>query len=253
MWNHPRGHVWNVFVLVKKYHLSVANTANIGRLLPQAFFYTYAFTRIKKIADGDIYYAVAVGNYGNIVSGLYSWRLALPVNGFIVPETADLRVDAGGNIEVVDSIVPLGERPAADPADPSNLERMENIFNANSLMLRSFVYPAAVSPAQTSQACRDLFQKYKVYADSQTSSAYAAAQLRKDVTEDEDGAVVIVARNAPALDEQFIRHNLGEAPDMDGSIAAAFKPVSTGQAAIAANDFEQLISVLNFLNQLRVF
>ena len=40
--------------LVKKYHLSVANTANIGRLLPQAFFYTYAFTRIKKIADGDI-------------------------------------------------------------------------------------------------------------------------------------------------------------------------------------------------------
>ncbi|MBQ2314031.1 MAG: pyridoxal-phosphate dependent enzyme [Treponema sp.] len=239
--------------LVKKYHLSVANTANIGRLLPQAFFYTYAFTRIKKIADGDIYYAVAVGNYGNIVSGLYSWRLALPVNGFIVPETADLRVDAGGNIEVVDSIVPLGERPAADPADPSNLERMENIFNANSLMLRSFVYPAAVSPAQTSQACRDLFQKYKVYADSQTSSAYAAAQLRKDVTEDEDGAVVIVARNAPALDEQFIRHNLGEAPDMDGSIAAAFKPVSTGKAAIAANDFEQLISVLNFLNQLRVF
>ena len=37
------------------------------------------------------------------------------------------------------------------------------------------------------------------------------------------------------------------------SIAAEFKPGSTGKAAIAANDFEQLISVLNFLNQLRVF
>jgi len=31
--------------IVKKYNLTVANTANIGRLLPQTFFYTYAFTR----------------------------------------------------------------------------------------------------------------------------------------------------------------------------------------------------------------
>jgi threonine synthase len=61
--------------------------------------------------------------------------------------------------------------------------------------------------------------KYKVFADKETSAAYAASQLRSDITDDEDSAVVLIARDDPCLDESFVRHNLGEVPAMDERIA----------------------------------
>ena len=239
--------------LVKRYHLTVANTANIGRLLPQSFFYTYAFSHIKHLVNGDIFYALSAGNYGNLVSGLYSWKLALPVNGFIVPSTENLCLDAKGHVMVMDSIVPLDKRPAADPSDPSNLERIENIFKANALMLRSFVFPAKVTAEETQKACRELFMKYHIYADSQTSAAYVAASLRKDLVDSEDGAVVLVARESPSLDEKFILQNIGEAPEREGQIVKAFEPVRLPKPALAPDDIDSLISVLNSLNLLRIF
>ncbi|MBR1910973.1 MAG: pyridoxal-phosphate dependent enzyme [Treponema sp.] len=244
--------VFNNQELVKKYHLTVANTANIGRLLPQAFFYTFAFSRIKKHVCGDIFYALPVGNYGNLVSGLYSWKLALPVNGFIVPVSGNLCFDAEGRVMVMDSFVPLQERLRADPADPSNLERMEHIFKANSLLLRSFVYPSNVSANATVEACKELFTKYHVYADQETCMAYAAAKLRKDVFDD-DGAVVLVARNDPSADESFIQQCIGEVPEREESVIKAFKPVHPGKPAISPDDSDILISVLNSLNLLRIF
>ena len=54
---------------IKERHVTVANTANIGRLLPQAFFYPFAFSRIKNKVNGNIYYALAPGNYSNVVAG----------------------------------------------------------------------------------------------------------------------------------------------------------------------------------------
>lgn len=239
--------------LVEKYNLTVANTANIGRLLPQAFFYTFAFSRLKKHISGDIYYALGAGNYGQLVSGLYSWRLALPVNGFILPSTPYLLQDLKGNCMMPDSIVPLEHRIKADPSDPLNIERLEHIFRANALMLRSFVYPANITKEQKESACKELFVKYGIYADSDLSAAYAATLMRTDKTKDEDGAVVLVSCNAPSLDVDFIRHNTGETPVMDGELGRAFETTETGRPAIKPGDQEALISVLNSLNLLRIF
>lgn len=239
--------------LIEKYHLTVANTANIGRLLPQAFFYTFAFSRIKKIVPGNIFYALAAGNYGNLVSGLLSWRLALPVNGFILPSTDNLRTDVSGNAFVMDSMVPLDRRDPIDPSDPSNLERLEDIFNANSLMLKNFVYPADVGRADIDAACKELFVKYNVFADKDTSSAYAAAKMRASLVEDDEGAVVLVARNSPCLDEAFIKSNIGETAERSPQIDEAFKSVKIGKPVIEKDDFDYIISVLNSLNLLRIF
>ncbi len=239
--------------LVEKYHLTVANTANIGRLLPQAFFYTYAFSRLKKDVYGDIYYAFSCGNYGNLVSGLYGWKLALPVNGFIVPTDKNIKIDPEGNTIVMDSFVPLENRLPADPSSPSNLERLEQIFQANSLMLRSFVFPADVSKDEADEACKELFVKYKIYADEETACAYAASKKRSEDVGADEGAVVLVARESPSIKKDFILHNIGEAPDMNEDIQKAFAPCTTGRAPIASDDVESLISVLNSLNLLRMF
>ncbi|MBQ9207285.1 MAG: pyridoxal-phosphate dependent enzyme [Treponema sp.] len=208
---------------VEKYHLTVANTANIGRLMAQTFFYPYAFSRLKNQVSGDIFYAMPCGNYSNLVAGLYSWRLSLPVNGFICPTTDEIKVDLTGNCEIMDSIVSLSKRGVADPASPSNLERLEEIFGTNELMMKHFVYPAEVSKKETEDACRKLFLDYNVYADKSTSRAYAAALKRKEIIEEDDASVVLVMRDHPTVKSEFIRHTLGEAPEMPERIEDALR------------------------------
>jgi threonine synthase len=230
--------------LVEKIHLTVANTANIGRLMPQSFFYTFAFSRLKKLVSGDIFYALAAGNYGNLVSGLYGWKLALPVNGFIVPSTPHLTTDALGDCIVMDSMIPLEKRSKIDPASPSNIERLEQVFRANALMLRSFVYPAPISDEEAGSACKELFVKYKIFADRDTAAAYGATRKRTDVTQEEDSAVVLIARDSPALDGKFLIHNLGECPETPENVKEAAKVSRIEKPLLAPDDETTLTSIL---------
>jgi threonine synthase len=211
--------------LVEKYSLTVANTANIGRLFPQTFFYPFAFSRIKESVFGDIYYSLDTGNYSNVVAGLYSWKYSLPVRGFIVPANDSLTVDVCGDCQMLDSFVPLDKREKANPADPSNLERLENVFSQWSLLMKSLVFPTHISEDDEEKACKELFMRYGYYADSHTARAYASSK-KHDERFSGDGVSVIVARDHPAFDSVSIRHYLGEAPEMSDEIASLFQPFS---------------------------
>lgn len=231
--------------LVEKYHLTVANTANIGRLMPQMFFYPFAFSRLKNITHSDIFYAMAAGNYSNLVAGMYSWRLSLPVSGFLCPATDSLTLDALGQCTVLDRMVPFEQRQGADPASPSNLERLEDVFHNNSLMLKNLVYPQFVTEEETSDACKRLFMKYNIYADRLTSEAYAAARKNKTLTQEDEGAVVLVMRDHPALSQKYIRHTIGELPEMPDNVAEALEPTELKKPLITGAD--EVISALKTL------
>lgn len=214
---------------VERFNLTMANTANIGRLLPQSFFYPFAFSRLKKQVYGDIFYAMPPGNYSNLVAGLYSWRLSLPVNGFICPTSGELKLDPRGNCEIMDSMVEFSKREPCDPASPSNIERLENVFSANSVMLRHFIYPSEVSDADAVCACQELFTKFGIFADRTTSGAYASFKKRREMASEDGGAVVLVERDHPALSAEFVKHSLGEVPDLPQNVADALKPCEIGK------------------------
>jgi threonine synthase len=227
--------------------LTVANTANIGRLLPQAFFYPFAFSRLKNKTAGDIYYALAPGNYSNIVAGLYSWQFALPLNGFLTPATDALTVDAMGNCVLLDSVVPLNERLPADPTDPSNTERLEDVFSANKLMMRNFVYPEKITEEGIESAAKELFMKYHVFADRHTARAYAAAKQKESMVKEDSGTVVIIARDHPSLSADYIKHTLGEMPEMPEKIISAIRPVSLGRPTIKTD--QELRNIIISINR----
>jgi len=227
--------------LVEKYNLTVANTANIGRLMPQTFFYPYAFSQLKNQVNGGIFYAMPCGNYSNLVAGLYSWRLSLPVNGFICPTSDEIKVDLEGNCEIMDSIVDLKNRGNADPASPSNLERLEEIFSTSSLMLKHFVYPAQVSKEETEAACQKLFKDYGIYANKSTSRAYAASLKRNDIFGDEGSSIVLVMRDHPALDSEFIRHTLGKAPELPNENPDSLIPTELKHPCVSSPEEVMLI------------
>ena len=112
-------------------NITVANMTNVCRLLAQIFLFPYSFAKIKNKLDGDIYYSVDSGNYGSLIAGLYSWRLAMPVSGFFVPSTAALCVNPAGEPVMLNSMVNTGERVDSTPIFPANVERLESFFVLN--------------------------------------------------------------------------------------------------------------------------
>lgn len=223
---------------VAKYNLTLANTTNVCRLMAQVFHFPYAFAQIKNKVDGDIFYSMEAGNYGMLAAGLYGWRFALPVNGFYVPATPALGVDAAGNAQILDSFVSLKKRCGVDPVFPANIERLETFFGSNSLMIRNFVFPQTVNERQREKAAKELFINYGIFADPGTASAYAAAKESSDFNEggEADSALVLVSQNHPSLSSHYCRLVVGETPIMPENIAATIKPVRLNREVIKNAD-----------------
>jgi len=199
---------------VAEHSLTVANTTNVGRLFSQVFFYPYSFARIKNRICGDLFYAMDAGNYGTLAAGLFSWRFALPVNGFLIPATSSMARDPAGNPVILDSIVDIKKRGDVNPIHPANLERLEYLFGNNNQMLSNFVYPTNINEFQVEQAAKELYIKYGIYGDEVTSRAYAAAKENQNSILDEDGSIVLFAFSHPSIHSDFSRHAIGEAPEM---------------------------------------
>ena len=202
--------------------------------MAQVFHFPYAFAQIKHKVDGDIFYSMEAGNYGMLAAGLYSWRFALPVNGFYVPATPALGVDAAGYAQILDSFVSLNKRGGADPIVPSNIERLETFFGNNSLMIRNFVFPAKVNERAREKAAKELFIKYGIFADPGTASAYAAAKESSELgAGGEDDALILVSQNHPALNSRYCRLVVGETPILPEEIAATTRPVRLNRPVVA--------------------
>ena len=230
---------------VRNNFLTVANTANIGRLLPQAFFYPFAFSRIKNKVNSSIFYSLAPGNYSNVVAGLYAWQFALPLNGFVLPATSALGTNPSGEPNLLDSIVPLKQRTPADPSEPSNLERLEDIFSANNAMMRHFIFPIPIDENEVNAAAKELFLKYNVLVDRHTARAYASSKNYAASKGDEMGATVLVARDSPALSAEFVRHTIGEIPETTESIKKSFEKVNLKKPAMhSLDDIKKIIQTI---------
>ena len=65
-------------------NLTSANSINVARFLPQAFYYFNAYAQLKKQGKADnLVICVPSGNFGNITAGLFGKRMGLPVERFI--------------------------------------------------------------------------------------------------------------------------------------------------------------------------
>ena len=227
---------------IKENNISVANTTNVCRLMSQVFYYPYSFAQIKNKIDGEIYYASDAGNYSTLMSGLYSWRFALPVNGFYMPSTSALSCDFRGNPKVLDSFVDISKRDESNPVDPANLERLENFFSLNGIMMRNFVFPVEVDEKSREKAAKELYMKYGIFADRGTASAYASVKNDAEEIYDENGAVVLISQNHPSLDAEYCRHVLGQVPAMPKNVKESLIPVELNKACLnSAEEIKDLI------------
>lgn len=229
--------------LIQEYKLTLANTVNIGRILPQVFFYMFAFTRIKMRTTGDIFYAVPSGNYGNLAAGLYAWKFCLPVNGFITDATKPLTCDESGSCYCSDSAIPLAQRSHADPAVPSNIERLEQIFALSPSLMKSIIFPTKVSDTDAEMLIGESYRHYGIMFDTATARAYAAARKHRLFLHGGDEALVIVSKDHPAFESDFLTRICGEAPIMPEYLRSSTEPLK--KVPCINGTKEEFINILN--------
>ena len=119
--------------LNKHMMLTSANSINVARFLPQAFYYFNAYARMKALGKGDNFVmCVPSGNFGNICSALFGHAMGLPVKRFIAANNANdivYKYLQTGKYEPKASVQTLAN--AMDVGDPSNFARIINLYSQN--------------------------------------------------------------------------------------------------------------------------
>jgi threonine synthase len=138
--------------LTKKKNLSSANSINIARLIPQSFYYHYAYSKLK--AKGKpLVFSIPSGNFGNLTAGLIAKRMGLPVEKFIAATNANNVIPEyleTGKFTPRPSVSTLSN--AMDVGNPSNFARMAALYENNVDKIREDVEGYYFTDEQTREA-----------------------------------------------------------------------------------------------------
>ena len=195
-----RGHVW----------LTPANSINLGRLLPQVFYYflLQADLKVRLYDDGAPMVSVPSGNFGNLTAGLIAKRLGLPVRRFVAATNVNDAVPEylrTGRYQPRPSIRTVAN--AMDVGAPSNLERMQALYGGNLDALRRDVVGYAYDDARIVAEIRTVYERHGYLLDPHSAIAWLALQ---EVLATEPAAKgVFVATAHPAKFREVVEPAIG--------------------------------------------
>ena len=111
--------------------LTSANSINVARFLPQAFYYFNAVARMSETANGKpLVMCVPSGNFGNICAALFGHAMGMPVERFIAANNAN---DVFYNYLQTGCYEPKPSKQtlanAMDVGDPSNFARIIDLYS----------------------------------------------------------------------------------------------------------------------------
>jgi threonine synthase len=160
--------------------LTSANSINIGRLLPQCLYYAFAATRRNELGGepGGVSPTICVpsGNFGNLTAGMYAWRWGLPVRRFIAATNSNDVVPAyleTGSFDPRVSTPTISN--AMDVGNPSNFERLEELFKGDWRAMAASIEGRAVSDRRTRETMRRIHREHGVLVDPHTAVGLTAA------------------------------------------------------------------------------
>lgn len=119
--------------LNERMQLTSANSINVARFLPQAFYYFYAYAQMKKLGrEKELVVCVPSGNFGNITAGLFAKRMGLPVKRFIAANNRNdifYQFLKTGQYAPKPSVQTIAN--AMDVGDPSNFARILDLYEGS--------------------------------------------------------------------------------------------------------------------------
>jgi threonine synthase len=173
--------------------LTSANSINVARFLPQAFYYFNAYARLKEtlsnqdsqfsILTSQLVMCVPSGNFGNICAALFGHAMGLPVKRFIAANNANdifYKYLLTGQYEPKASLQTLAN--AMDVGDPSNFARIINLYSQNGQLspeethqrITSLIGGATYSDDQIRETMRQCYEETGYILDPHGACGYQA-------------------------------------------------------------------------------
>ena len=157
-------------------NLTSANSINVARFLPQAFYYFWGYAQMKRLGLADeLVICTPSGNFGNICAGLFAKRMGLPVKRFIAANNANsvfydyLRTGVYTPRPSIQTIA-----NAMDVGDPSNFARVIELYGHDWEAVKADISGATYSDAQIAETIRDVYGRTGYLCDPHGACGYRA-------------------------------------------------------------------------------
>jgi threonine synthase len=203
-----RTHVW----------LTPANSINLGRLLPQVFY--YFLVAAVGGARGPVV-AVPSGNFGDLTAGLIAKRLGLTVRRFVAATNVNDAVPRyldTGRYDPKDSVRTVAN--AMDVGAPSNFERMQWIYGGDLEALRRDVTGYAYDDARVVAEIGRVYREHGYLLDPHGAIGWLA--LNDDLrASGGDDVGVFLATAHPAKFREVVEPAIGRAVPLPPVLAEA--------------------------------
>ena len=150
-------------------NLTSANSINVARWLPQAFYYFYA---VKKLKRRNMVFSVPSGNFGNICAGLIAMKLGLPIDHFIASTNINDTIPRYFESQVLNpkpTIQTISN--AMDVSRPSNFVRIQEMFE-NFENLSKFLSSYSFDDNQTLETVKKIYNDKKYILDPHGAIGY---------------------------------------------------------------------------------
>ena len=158
--------------------LTSANSINVARFLPQAFYYFNAYAQMKRIGKADnMVMCVPSGNFGNITAALFGHRMGLPIKRFIAANNANdifYQYLQTGEYHPQPSKQTLAN--AMDVGDPSNFARIYDLYGGSHQTVTSLIGGATYSDQQIRETMLACYQQTGYILDPHGTCGYRALQ-----------------------------------------------------------------------------
>ena len=224
--------------------LTSANSINLARLLPQSFYYFYAYAQMKRLGlTNRLAVCVPSGNFGNLAAGLIAWKMGLPVRRFMAANNRNdvfYKYLQTGQYEPRPSVATIAN--AMDVGAPSNFARIQALFNNDYKAIKALISGTTYSDEEIKETIRTTYHDCGYLLDPHGACAYRA--LCEQLHDDEVGIFLETAH--PAKFRDTIMPIIGCEPAIPPRLQAFMN--GKKECLYLDNNFEQLKSFL--LNEL---
>ena len=201
--------------------LTSANSINVARFLPQAFYYFHAYAQMKRQGKADeLVICVPSGNFGNITAGLFGKVMGLPVKRFIAANNANdifYNYLQTGEYHPRASVQTIAN--AMDVGDPSNFARIYDFYKGSHAAIAAEISGATYTDRQIAQTVKDCYAQTGYLLDPHGACGFRA--LCEGLREGECGVFLETAH--PAKFKSTVEGIIGEPVAVPEKLAAFMK------------------------------
>ena len=204
-------------------HLSLtsANSINVARFLPQAFYYFYAYAQLKRAGKADnAVICVPSGNFGNITAGLFGKKMGLPVKRFIAANNRNdifYQYLQTGKYSPRPSIATIAN--AMDVGDPSNFARVLDLYGGSHAAISAEISGTTYTDEQIRETVKETWKDHHYLLDPHGACGYRA--LMDGLQPGETGVFLETAHPAKFL--ETVEGIIGEAVEIPGKLQEFMK------------------------------